>query len=220
MLTVDPGPEHTGIALWFYYPGRGWRCDHAQEISPGDFVTSLENYLKSNSLGTVVYESWQLYADKAQQQVGSELETVQLIGVIRYLVERDEPDWPFEPVQLFKQPASIKKATKAILGRKKVVSVAKRLRMDPDGHAFEDRKSTRLNSSHVAISYAVFCLKKKSQQKGESPGAQLGQKKRMIIDVGGVQPVGPARGRKKEGADRRDRQEKEKEVTTVEVVDL
>src|SRR5690625_2537879 len=28
----------------------------------------------------------------------------------------------------------------------------------------EDRKSTRLNSSHVAISYAVFCLKKKTQQ--------------------------------------------------------
>src|SRR5437660_2305223 len=28
-----------------------------------------------------------------------------------------------------------------------------------------DRKSTRLNSSHVAISYAVFCLKKKKQPK-------------------------------------------------------
>src|SRR5690625_5494821 len=27
-----------------------------------------------------------------------------------------------------------------------------------------DRKSTRLNSSHVAISYAVFCLKKKTAQ--------------------------------------------------------
>src|SRR5690554_546897 len=27
-----------------------------------------------------------------------------------------------------------------------------------------DRKSTRLNSSHVRISYAVFCLKKKKQQ--------------------------------------------------------
>src|SRR5207249_11866855 len=26
----------------------------------------------------------------------------------------------------------------------------------------EDRKSTRLNSSHVSISYAVFCLKKKN----------------------------------------------------------
>src|SRR5439155_15271285 len=29
--------------------------------------------------------------------------------------------------------------------------------------ALQDRKSTRLNSSHVAISYAVFCLKKKTQ---------------------------------------------------------
>src|SRR5437868_8841251 len=27
-----------------------------------------------------------------------------------------------------------------------------------------DRKSTRLNSSHVSISYAVFCLKKKKRQ--------------------------------------------------------
>src|SRR5439155_9028053 len=30
----------------------------------------------------------------------------------------------------------------------------------------EDRKSTRLNSSHVAISYAVFCLKKKNKING------------------------------------------------------
>src|SRR5690625_6733826 len=29
--------------------------------------------------------------------------------------------------------------------------------------AAEDRKSTRLNSSHVAISYAVFCMKKKKK---------------------------------------------------------
>src|SRR5207249_10086900 len=29
----------------------------------------------------------------------------------------------------------------------------------------QDRKSTRLNSSHVSISYAVFCLKKKKQKK-------------------------------------------------------
>src|SRR5699024_12330812 len=30
------------------------------------------------------------------------------------------------------------------------------------GQHHEDRKSTRLNSSHVSISYAVFCLKKKN----------------------------------------------------------
>src|SRR5690349_23409881 len=32
----------------------------------------------------------------------------------------------------------------------------------PVGDKFGDRKSTRLNSSHVEISYAVFCLKKKT----------------------------------------------------------
>src|SRR5437660_8902557 len=31
-----------------------------------------------------------------------------------------------------------------------------------------DRKSTRLNSSHVAISYAVFCLKKKKRKTSET----------------------------------------------------
>src|SRR5438067_10092772 len=32
------------------------------------------------------------------------------------------------------------------------------------GRPGEDRKSTRLNSSHVSISYAVFCLKKKKKK--------------------------------------------------------
>src|SRR5690606_40824347 len=31
-------------------------------------------------------------------------------------------------------------------------------------HGIQDRKSTRLNSSHVKISYAVFCLKKKKSR--------------------------------------------------------
>src|SRR5688572_32599849 len=36
----------------------------------------------------------------------------------------------------------------------------------PPGHAVPlDRKSTRLNSSHSQISYAVFCLKKKKKKK-------------------------------------------------------
>src|SRR5436190_18570436 len=35
------------------------------------------------------------------------------------------------------------------------------LRRHRDGRHQQDRKSTRLNSSHTVISYAVFCLKKK-----------------------------------------------------------
>src|SRR3989442_9816424 len=34
----------------------------------------------------------------------------------------------------------------------------------PEIDVEEDRKSTRLNSSHVRISYAVFCLKKKNTE--------------------------------------------------------
>src|SRR5690606_39877692 len=36
-------------------------------------------------------------------------------------------------------------------------------RARPSGTGWGDRKSTRLNSSHVKISYAVFCLKKKTK---------------------------------------------------------
>src|SRR5690349_22304372 len=35
-----------------------------------------------------------------------------------------------------------------------------------------DRKSTRLNSSHVEISYAVFCLKKKKKKRKKIKNAQ------------------------------------------------
>src|SRR5436190_4542089 len=36
---------------------------------------------------------------------------------------------------------------------------------DPARGAAQDRKSTRLNSSHTVISYAVFCLKKKKKKR-------------------------------------------------------
>src|SRR5688572_31268794 len=36
-----------------------------------------------------------------------------------------------------------------------------------------DRKSTRLNSSHSQISYAVFCLKKKKKNQRPRPGRRL-----------------------------------------------
>src|SRR5262245_64778502 len=38
---------------------------------------------------------------------------------------------------------------------------------------WEDRKSTRLNSSHLGISYAVFCLKKKIKREHQSVGGVM-----------------------------------------------
>src|SRR6266480_6280154 len=40
-----------------------------------------------------------------------------------------------------------------------------------------DRKSTRLNSSHMSISYAVFCLKKKKKNRKHKTTAKKKQKK-------------------------------------------
>src|SRR5215813_13742865 len=44
---------------------------------------------------------------------------------------------------------------------------------------FRDRKSTRLNSSHVRISYAVFCLKKKKKKEEKTTGAKKKKKKKQ-----------------------------------------
>src|SRR5437868_11132868 len=63
-----------------------------------------------------------------------------------------------------------------IRGRRKTVAALDLARrhvhwpIHPDGKSAgeerrTDRKSTRLNSSHVSISYAVFCLKKKKKNK-------------------------------------------------------
>src|SRR5438034_8740950 len=42
-----------------------------------------------------------------------------------------------------------------------------------------DRKSTRLNSSHTVISYAVFCLKKKKIKKKNKTHRRTGEAERM-----------------------------------------
>src|SRR5437870_7492928 len=52
-----------------------------------------------------------------------------------------------------------------------------------------DRKSTRLNSSHVAISYAVFCLKKKKKNRDVCPCQKIKNTKNDAIP----QPSGTSR---------------------------
>src|SRR5699024_12646532 len=52
---------------------------------------------------------------------------------------------------------------------------------DPGLHRTRpDRKSTRLNSSHVSISYAVFCLKKKNTKSAKSLATREKQKNKIM----------------------------------------
>src|SRR5256885_12106202 len=46
---------------------------------------------------------------------------------------------------------------------------------------FEDRKSTRLNSSHLVISYAVFCLKKKTNTDTHVAPSPLSSRIRYVL---------------------------------------
>src|SRR2546426_1655433 len=50
----------------------------------------------------------------------------------------------------------------------------------------QDRKSTRLNSSHLVISYAVFCLKKKTQHKTKLIGTSLRERLPHTIGLAGL----------------------------------
>src|SRR5205807_5446527 len=54
-------------------------------------------------------------------------------------------------------------ATAEILPARQTVSSGPPHRPRPGPRGAPDRKSTRLNSSHLVISYAVFCLKKKKK---------------------------------------------------------
>src|SRR5690349_23922387 len=75
------------------------------------------------------------------------------IGVVS-----DHATWPRVP-ELSQRLAALPLAARRLSLRRRV-----RHREHP-GHrrGAADRKSTRLNSSHVEISYAVFCLKKKKK---------------------------------------------------------
>src|SRR5947199_1455357 len=52
------------------------------------------------------------------------------------------------------------------------------------GREYLDRKSTRLNSSHLGISYAVSCLKKKSQAYADQLRRRRPQKR--VVRAGGT----------------------------------
>src|SRR5437588_8798184 len=57
-----------------------------------------------------------------------------------------------------------------------------RKKVEALGKSLKDRKSTRLNSSHTVISYAVFCLKKKKKKETRIRTKLTGPRDQAIIE--------------------------------------
>src|SRR5690349_22218936 len=82
------------------------------------------------------------------------------------MIRRPPRSTLFPYTTLFRSPqvgAADADVDDALIPEARLAARAHRRREIADGVADIDRKSTRLNSSHVEISYAVFCLKKKKK---------------------------------------------------------
>src|SRR5439155_4359865 len=93
-----------------------------------------------------------------------------LLGFVPTLAFAEPCAEPFVAVYAKVSPAVVSihatKINKAKPQRRFETIVGSGVVIERDGQVLtKDRKSTRLNSSHVAISYAVFCLKKKNKLK-------------------------------------------------------
>src|SRR2546421_8745853 len=69
---------------------------------------------------------------------------------------------------------------RSVCARKCSASLRMSFPRSRSGGSRRDRKSTRLNSSHDQISYAVFCLKKKKKQKTHTETARAAPKQQQI----------------------------------------
>jgi hypothetical protein len=133
MVSVDPGGVHVGVAVFEGHHGT-WRCVYACEMSPDEFSDWLANSFAMGRIDILVYERFILERERAGTQVGSEMETSQLIGVIRWLWRhcRDSNRWPGGPVELVGQTNKIKRPTLAVLKKRKIKSVGKHLGVKAD----------------------------------------------------------------------------------------
>src|SRR5256885_12007220 len=75
------------------------------------------------------------------------------------MIRRPPRSTLFPYTTLFRSPTGEVRRMTEVLDPQSDVRYALEWRSEPG-----DRKSTRLNSSHLVISYAVFCLKKKKKQ--------------------------------------------------------
>lgn len=162
IIAVDPGDKHVGVAFFDRADNKwGWECLDAQEATPNEFLDNLaETIINDTELETVVYEIFRLYPDKAQDQVGSEMETSQMIGALKWMLRVHnahatrhqeaeqggglltcelvggachDPEKQIRPIHVVGQRADIQDPTRGILKHKGIKSVGRQVKRENPG---------------------------------------------------------------------------------------
>lgn len=89
VVSIDPGGTN-GICIAECEPSGEWDIKFVDGLEKHDLYRKLEEVPAANTF--LVYETYRLYESKAKVMIGNEFETVQIIGVIKYICEkRDIP---------------------------------------------------------------------------------------------------------------------------------
>lgn len=134
LVGIDPGDVHVGFAVFCKEHDGHPVCSYTMELTPDECADRVAGMLARGELAVIAIERFSLYEDKALSQVGSEMATSQLIGVINYLarvhnqfvrgVERSAAkDWA--EVVLVSEGAHAKKAIRSQLRARGIDRVGK-----------------------------------------------------------------------------------------------
>src|SRR5947199_1595072 len=80
------------------------------------------------------------------------------------MIRRPPRSTLFPYTTLFRSLIGLRRASRALRQSDYAMAISFARNDGSAGFDSQDRKSTRLNSSHLGISYAVFCLKKKNNE--------------------------------------------------------
>lgn len=121
VVGIDPGDVHCGIAVARVTYDDATHVaqvemTRAEEHLPDDCADLLASWLLEGWVGAVAVERFSLYGSTAKSQIGSQMETAQLIGILRYvtrLANRGRRDAGQPEVAFALQGADIKKGIRA-----------------------------------------------------------------------------------------------------------